>query len=84
MRILYNAVEGKERTIAGGDRIIITYNKETSTGGWVASLCRWESELQSFGVFSEPEIVGPDRAQSFTQRCFNLPIFWSATYGVYR
>jgi hypothetical protein len=39
MRILYNTVKGKERAVAGGDRIIITYNKETPAGCWIASLC---------------------------------------------
>lgn len=38
MRVLYNAVECKEGTIAGGDRIIITYNKKASTRRWIASL----------------------------------------------
>jgi hypothetical protein len=54
VRVLYNAVEREEGAIAGGDRIIITYNKETSTWSWVASLCRREGHLHSFGVFGEP------------------------------
>jgi hypothetical protein len=75
MRVLYNAVESKERAIAGCDGIIITYNKKTSTGGWVACLGRRESDLQSFGIFSKPKIVRPDGAKAFAQSSFDFPMF---------
>ena len=75
MRILYNAIECKERAIAGGDRIIITYNKETSTRCRIASLRGGKSHLQSFGLFREPEVVGPYGAQALTQGCFDLAGF---------
>lgn len=73
MRVLYNAVEGEKWAVAGGDRIIITYNKETSTRRWVTCLGRGEGDLLSFGVFGEPQIVRPDGAQLFAKRCFDLP-----------
>ena len=54
---MYNAVKCKERAIAGGDRIIITYNKETSARCGIASLRGGKGHLQSFGLFREPEVV---------------------------
>lgn len=45
MGVLYDAIEREEGAITGSDGIIITYNKESSTWSWVASLCRGESEL---------------------------------------
>lgn len=74
MRVLYNAVECKKGAITGGDGIIITYNKETSTGSWIAGLCRRQGGLHSFGVFGKPKVVGPYRAKALTKRCLDLSV----------
>lgn len=72
MGILYNAVECEEGTVTGGDGIIITYNKETSTRRGITSLGGRKDSLQSFGILSEPKVVGPDRAQSVAQGRLDL------------
>jgi hypothetical protein len=74
VRILYNAIEREEGAIAGGDGIIITYYKETTTGSGVAGLCRGKGDLHSFGIFSEPKVVRPYGAEALAERCLDLSV----------
>lgn len=74
MRILNYAVERKEWAVISCNRIIITYDEETSAGSGVTRLCRRENDLFTFGIFLEPEIVGPHRAKTFAKCLLDLPI----------
>jgi hypothetical protein len=59
---LYDAIERNERARISDYRSVITDDKETSTRGRVAGLCRrWEGVFR-FSVFTYPEIVRPDGA----------------------
>ena len=71
MGVLDDAVERKERAVVGHNRIIITYDKETSAWRRVACLCRRVYDLFTFSFFLKPEVMRPDGPEAVTQSPFD-------------
>jgi hypothetical protein len=71
VRVLDNAVKRKERAIVGHNRIIITYDEETSAWCRVACLRRWVYNLFTLSFFLKPKVVRPDGPEAVTQSFFD-------------
>jgi hypothetical protein len=76
VRVLDDAVERKERTIVGDDRVVITNDEKTSTWRRVTCLRRQVFVFLwvALSLVLQPEVVRPDRSKTVTQSLFDLSV----------